>query len=213
MAENIYSKLTKMRVELQRMNIKKSGHNDYSNYDYYELGDILPPINELQDQYKTCSIITFDNEKATLMMFNAEAPEEVVYFTSPMAELSLKAANPVQNLGGVETYQRRYLYMTAFEIVENDYFDATQGKEENKKTPPKPKAPKKPKPSQISEAKANELNLMIKKYSAMSGNTTQAIVNKITETVGKKISDMDDKDATTVLSLLNQWIEIFETGE
>lgn len=40
-----------------------------------------------------------------------------------MRTLELKGANAVQLLGGVETYQRRYLYMTVLDIVEADQFD------------------------------------------------------------------------------------------
>ena len=40
----------------------------------------------------------------------------------------------VQNIGAVQTYQRRYLYTTALAIVESDALDATTAKEE-----PKPK--------------------------------------------------------------------------
>lgn len=40
-----------------------------------------------------------------------------------MRNLELKGANAVQLLGGVETYLRRYLYMTVLDIVEADQFD------------------------------------------------------------------------------------------
>ena len=46
-----------------------------------------------------------------------------------MRALSLKGCNEIQALGGVETYSRRYLYMSAFDIIENDMFDANSGKE------------------------------------------------------------------------------------
>ena len=49
-----------------------------------------------------------------------------------MRELELKGCNKIQALGGIETYQRRYLYMCAFDIVENDMFDKVSGKETKK---------------------------------------------------------------------------------
>lgn len=208
MADNIYMKLAQMRVELQKMNIKKSGHNDYSNYDYYELADILPPINDLQEKYKTCSFISFTNDIATLRIVNAENPEEVETFTSPMAELSLKAANAVQNLGGVETYQRRYLYMAAFEIVENDYFDATQGKEE--KQPQKPVKKAAPKKSQLSEATAAELNLRIKTHCAVSGLSTKALTDDIVNAIGKELKNVTEDDAKRIMNLLDKWEQELE---
>ncbi len=121
---NIYEKLQRARVELQTMNIKKSGKNAFSKYDYYELKDFLPIINELFLKSKLCSIVNFNNEMATLLIVNAEKVDERIIFTSPMKELDLKGSNAIQSLGGVETYQRRYLYMTALEITENDMFDS-----------------------------------------------------------------------------------------
>jgi hypothetical protein len=49
--------------------------------------------------------------------------------TSPMGSAALKGCHEVQNIGAVETYQRRYLWVTAMEIVEHDVLDATNGKD------------------------------------------------------------------------------------
>jgi hypothetical protein len=46
-----------------------------------------------------------------------------------MGSAALKGCHEVQNIGAVETYQRRYLWVTAMEIVEHDALDATNGKE------------------------------------------------------------------------------------
>lgn len=214
MADNLYMKLAQMRVELQKMNIKKSGWNDYSKYYYYELGDILPPINELQEKYKTCSVISFTNEEAVMTLINSENPEEKLLFASPMAELTLKAAHPVQNLGGVETYQRRYLYMTAFEIVENDWFDATQGKE--KQPPPKQKnTQQKPKTApkataKISEATANELNKAVKEVSIKAGITPKEVTAILAKELGKNMSQIDENDAKVIFERLNNWAKQYE---
>jgi hypothetical protein len=44
-----------------------------------------------------------------------------------MGSAALKGCHEVQNIGAVETYQRRYLWVTAMEIVEHDALDATTG--------------------------------------------------------------------------------------
>ena len=120
---NIYQKLQKCRVELQEMNLKKSGENKFAKYKYYELGDFLPSINILFNTHNLFSNITFTNELANLEIVNSEKPDEIIEFCSPMRDLDLKGANAIQALGGIQTYQRRYLYMNALEIVENDIFD------------------------------------------------------------------------------------------
>ena len=66
-----------------------------------------------------------DKELAKLQIINTEKTDEWIEYTSPMEDLELKGCNKVQALGGVETYSRRYLYMSAFDIIENDMFDAT----------------------------------------------------------------------------------------
>ena len=137
---NIYAKLQACRVELQQMNIKKSGKNDFAHYDYYELGDFLPKINELMLGKNLTSNISFTSELATLTIIDTDKPEDTIVFTSPMSDASLKGCHNVQNLGATQSYLRRYLYMNAFEIVEHDALDATTGKEGSKTDAP-PKAP------------------------------------------------------------------------
>ena len=121
---NVYEKLQKARIELQSTKMKKSGHNKFAGYQYFELGDFLPEINKLFKELGLCSTVSFGKELAELKIINIEKPEEVVTFTSPMADANLKGCHPIQNLGAVETYSRRYLYVTALEIVEHDALDS-----------------------------------------------------------------------------------------
>lgn len=121
---NVYQKLQACRVALQSAKIKQSGKNKHAGYTYYELSDFLPTVNKLFADHKLFSHVTFNTEVATLTVINAEKPEERVVFTSPMAEAALKGVQPIQNLGAVQTYQRRYLYLMALEISEGDALDA-----------------------------------------------------------------------------------------
>lgn len=125
---NIYQKIQEARVKLQNMNLKKSGKNSFAGYDYFELQDYLPHVNNIFNEIKLFSQVTFTKEEATLTIINAEKPDEKVTFTSPMADVSLKGVHPIQNLGAVQSYQRRYLYQAALEITESDALDATTGK-------------------------------------------------------------------------------------
>jgi hypothetical protein len=59
---------------------------------------------------------------------NTDKPEEKVLVTSPMSTAALKGCHEVQNLGAVQTYIRRYLWVAALEIVEHDALEATTGK-------------------------------------------------------------------------------------
>lgn len=126
---NIYEKLQTIRVELQAKGLPKTGKNTYAKYDYYSLSDFLPQLNKLMMDHKMTSTVTFTKETAILTLVDCEKPDARIEFMSPMASANLKGVHEIQNLGAVETYQRRYLYMTAFEIVESDALDLTVGKE------------------------------------------------------------------------------------
>jgi hypothetical protein len=131
----VYAKLQKARIKLQSAAIKKSGHNKFAGYQYFELGDFLPTINEIFNELGLCSVISFDKELATLRIIDTDNGGAIT-FTSPMADANLKGCHPIQNLGAVETYSRRYLYVTALEIVEHDALDATTGQEAPKSAKP-----------------------------------------------------------------------------
>jgi hypothetical protein len=154
---NVYQKLQKCRVELQKKNLKKSGNNKFAGYSYYELQDFMPTINELFEENGLCGVVSFTNELATLTIYNNEKFEEHIVFTSPMSEAQLKGCHPVQNLGAVETYERRYLYMSALEITENDALDQNVGKEQTKPPVNKPKQTTQQQTGIISEAQRNRL--------------------------------------------------------
>lgn len=130
---NIYEKIQIAKNQVLEKNLKKSGQNKFSGFSYYELSDILPSIVQVCKDLKLFTGIYFDEETAKLEIVNAENPEEKITYTSPMRDLELKGCNKIQALGGVETYSRRYLYMAAFDIVENDMFDAIAGKVEKPK--------------------------------------------------------------------------------
>ena len=122
---NVFEKLNEARLRFQNANVKKSGHNNFAGYTYYELADILPVINKLAKELKFSCVVNFTKELATLDFVDLEKTEDKITFTSPMASATLKGCHEVQNMGASETYLKRYLYQNCFEIVEADALDAT----------------------------------------------------------------------------------------
>lgn len=122
----VYRKLVAVRSELQSMALSKSGHNKFAGYKYFELGDFLPSIQMLFNKHGLCDVISFTEDLATMVIYDTDDGSSVT-FTSPMGSAQLKGCHEVQNIGAVETYQRRYLYVTALAIVEHDALDATTG--------------------------------------------------------------------------------------
>jgi hypothetical protein len=103
--------------------MKKSGLNKFAGYSYFELGDFIPHIQTIFNEVGLCGVVSFDTAQATLCITDTEDGSQIVV-TSPMAEANLKGAHPIQNLGAVLSYQRRYLCMAAMDIVENDIIDS-----------------------------------------------------------------------------------------
>ena len=130
--KNIYQKLMEVRTNFHKLELKKSGHNKFANFKYFELGDFLVPATKLLNEIGLCPIITFTEELAKMTLVNTDNPSETIEFTSPMRDLELKGANSMQSLGGCETYQSRYLYIQLLNIVESDSFDRVSGTEDNK---------------------------------------------------------------------------------
>jgi len=122
----VYSKLSKARVALQGRSLNKSGNNKFAGYKYFELADFLPTVQAIFNDVGLCDVISFTEDVATMTIYDVEDGSSVV-FTSPMGSANLKGCHMVQNIGAVETYQRRYLYTVAMAIVEHDALDATTG--------------------------------------------------------------------------------------
>lgn len=127
---NIYQKLQKCRIELQKSDLKKSGENKFSHYTYFELSDFLPKVNELMDEYNITAIFNFTLEEAKLTIINTEKTDEVIVFSTPVTIAELKGCYAIQSIGATQTYSRRYLYIMAFEIAEGDALDNVEADEE-----------------------------------------------------------------------------------
>ena len=150
---NLYAKLNVVRVELSK-SLEKSGKNNYSKYDYFQLKDFMPKAIELCNEQGLFTKFWIDKEKielpskkTTQHIFddNGERKSEIVneednfqyveyayvlvvdvesgaeeLFKKETREVTLQASQPIQNLGGKNTYMKRYMYMDVFEINEND---------------------------------------------------------------------------------------------
>lgn len=134
---SVYAKLNKARRILQGKKLTKSGHNKFAGYQYFELGDFLPTVQEIFSDLGLCGVVSYTADTAKLTIFDVDKSDsERIEITSPMGSAALKGCHEVQNIGAVETYQRRYLWVTAMEIVEHDALDATVGADQPKSLKP-----------------------------------------------------------------------------
>lgn len=134
---NLYEKINSVKSELIKEGVKKTGENKFSHYSYFELSGFMPTIIRKCEELKLFTVVSFYSDSAELEIINAEKPEEKIKISSPMSTAELKGCHEVQNLGAVQTYLRRYLYMAAFDIVVDDEID-------NGEKNPEPKKPQQP---------------------------------------------------------------------
>jgi hypothetical protein len=120
----VYQKLQQARIKLQAMNLKKSGYNSFANFKYFELADFLPSVNTIFAELGLCSVFSIYEDCSMLRIIDTETGGQI-RFESPVAEAGSGKAPPIQALGSMHTYLRRYLFLNALEITEHDAVDAT----------------------------------------------------------------------------------------
>lgn len=155
--ETLNESIIAIRVGLQKLNLKKTGHNSFSNFDYYQLEDFLPSLNELMLQEKINDRFTIekdiDNEvyaKLVLIKGNEKEVYRIPFerFETPLnwkynkvtqENEQVKSMQDIQYLGALNTYYKRYLYINAFGITDGEIIDKMEtdnltNKEETKST-------------------------------------------------------------------------------
>lgn len=119
----LYEKLAEARKKFKALGIRKGGRNDFQKYSYFELNDILKAVTDINAEVKLCTVENMDGEKAVLRVVDSEQPDSFCEFSVPMSTANLKGCHPVQSLGAVITYLRRYLYQNAYSVAEPDQID------------------------------------------------------------------------------------------
>ncbi len=130
----VLRKLNAARKVFHASKIEKTGHNKFAGYKYFELGDFIVPALQIFEAHDLCGVVSYDKDHARLTITDLEDGSECV-ITSPMSTAALKGCHEVQNLGAVQTYIRRYLWVAALEIVEHDAIDSSEPVKEEKKQP------------------------------------------------------------------------------
>lgn len=122
----ILKKLAAARLEIQKRALKKSGlvkTNAGRNFKYFELADFLPAVNEIAARDNWCGVVSFFRDNAVLTLTDFEDGTEC-RISCPV-EVGGNFGSVMQAWGAVQTYARRYLWMAALELVEDDQLDGT----------------------------------------------------------------------------------------
>lgn len=139
---NVYQRLLAARVKFLEADVQKTGKNMHLSFKYFELNDIVPPATRIFTEVGLVGLVNFTADTATMTIINTDNPEETIIFTAPFNQIApivsntgKQATNEMQALGSSITYMRRYLYMMALDICENDSIDANIGKDEDAPSP------------------------------------------------------------------------------
>ena len=155
--QNVFQKLLTARVKFLASNPEKSGKNMHLAFKYFELDDIVPIATKIFEEVGLIPIVSFESDRAYIMICNTDRPEETVIFQTPVVTLAEnKGTNAVQAFGATMTYYRRYLYMLALDICEPDEFDA------GAQPQPKADAPTPPPTKPLTNADGNASDIQIK---------------------------------------------------
>lgn len=123
----VHKKLNEARIAFHALPLKKSGHNTFAGYKYFELGDFVIPALRIFNDVGLCAVISFSETTASMHIVDVEDGSQIIIH-SPMGSANLKGCHEIQNIGACETYSTRYLWTAALCIVEHDALDATTGK-------------------------------------------------------------------------------------
>lgn len=129
---NIIEKVILARQDFLAKRIQKSGlHNGSRQFQfkYYELEDIVPTATEIFSKYGLLFTVDIKETEAIGMFIDSESQNKMT-FTVPFFiwQTFPSGMNAVQALGAQITYYRRYLYMVALDIVEQDQIDSLPDK-------------------------------------------------------------------------------------
>jgi hypothetical protein len=147
--KNLNQSIISIRVKLQNSKLKKTGKNTFAGFDYFELSDFLPRLNELMQEEGINDLFTIETDineqsvaKLTLIKGNETQEYRMPFkiFDTPLTFKKDKSGNilkdkegnyiqvpsmqDIQYLGALNTYYKRYLYINAFGITDGDVIDA-----------------------------------------------------------------------------------------
>ena len=190
---NLNESIINVRVKLQNAKLKKSGKNKSAGFDYFELADFLPKLNELMLEEKMNDRFYIKDGYAILEL---QKDKEINQYTMPFIMFEtptyrrenrdtgevydVKSMQDIQYLGALNTYYKRYLYLNAFGITDGEVIDSMN----NDEITPKKR-----------EAKATEsqLNLINK----LDINIKNKILEKYNIT---KLEELNIKQASEIIS-------------
>lgn len=126
---NLYQKVAKIKGEMSSMKFSKTGKNSFTHFNYFQLDDFEPTLEKLCSQYGVVTYFMFAMDAARMVVVDADSPADKIEVDSPVDVSFGKTSSRMQDIGAMQTYARRYLFMSFFGITESDFLDEVAGKD------------------------------------------------------------------------------------
>lgn len=124
---NLYQKVAKIKGEMSSMKFSKTGRNSFTKFNYFQLDDFEPTLEKLCSQYGIVTYFMFALDAARMVVVDADDPTQKIEVDSPVDVSFGKTSTKMQDIGAMQTYARRYLFMSFFGITESDFLDEVAG--------------------------------------------------------------------------------------
>jgi hypothetical protein len=137
--KTILQKLREARDIIKSSDLKKSGRNDYSKYDYYTPEQVESLVEKACKETGTICLCNLKADEFGLLQtldFTDIETGEKIPFELRTKHGSLKATNETQQMGGTDTYSERYIKMKVFQIKDNNLDCDSQDNRQVGKTKP-----------------------------------------------------------------------------
>ena len=142
----LLSKLALARTFIKSKKLKKDGTNEYSKYNYYTPEYVDSLVNEACIEANIICLFNLQCDQfgyfGEISTFDLESGENIVTIMRTAQPL-ITATNATQQMGGMNTYTKRYAFMSLFGIEDNTIDFDSQDNTKKTTSQPKQDAPQK----------------------------------------------------------------------
>lgn len=212
----IYNKIQKGKKIFLEAGIKPTGRNSFQKYNYFEMKDIEPTLLRVCEELQISTRFVFSSTSANLIIRDEEDGIEV-YYSLPLPEVKVvdDARKAMQEIGSIQTYAMRYLYIQAFEIVVTDTIDNNWSKQSNTRNKPYIKKNRKVQPDMDEPVNQSKLNLNKKVSTTELVNRSKIVANSLKQE-GKPLNEENIHSKVDELyknsNGYNELIRMFDDG-
>lgn len=212
----IYNKIQKGKKIFLEAGIKPTGRNSFQKYNYFEMKDIEPTLLRVCEELQISTRFVFSSTSANLIIRDEEDGIEV-YDSLPLPEVKVvdDARKAMQEIGSIQTYAMRYLYIQAFEIVVTDTIDNNWSKQSNTRNKPYIKKNRKVQPDMDEPVNQSKLNLNKKVSTTELVNRSKIVANSLKQE-GKPLNEENIHSKVDELyknsNGYNELIRMFDDG-